>query len=94
MVAGCEYVLQGICDGCCARCYCQTGHASLKHGYSLLEYTLGGVGKAAVDVAGIAQAEAVGCMLRIAEHIRGGLIDGHGASVGCWVGLFLAYVKL
>ena len=33
-------------------------------------------------------------MLGVTEHIRGGLIDGHGTSISSGVGLFLAYVEL
>ena len=87
-------VLQGVGHGCRTAGYGQSGHASLQRCHALLEDALCGVGKSAIDVARIAQAEAVGCVLRIAEHVRGGLIDRHGACVGGGVGLFLSYVEL
>ena len=33
-------------------------------------------------------------MLRVAEHVRGGLIDGHSTAVGSGVGLLLTYMEL
>ena len=32
--------------------------------------------------------------LAVAEHIGSGLVDGHGAGIGCGIGLLLANVKL
>ena len=63
-VIACQYyVLQGIGDGCCATCYCQACHTTLKGCYAVFEHSLSGVGEATIDVACIAKAETVGCML-------------------------------
>ena len=94
MVAGLGNVLQGIGDGCGARGHGQTGHATLKGCHTVFKHALCGVGQTAVDVAGIAQTEAVGSMLRVAEHVARGLVDGHRTGVGSGVGLFLAYMQL
>ncbi len=52
-----------------------------------LEHTLGRVHDAGVDVARLGQREQVRSVLRALELIRRGLIDRHGASAGCRVGL-------
>ena len=88
------YVLQGIRDGGGTRGDCQAGHAALEGCHAVLQHALRGVGQTSVDVAGVAQSEAVGGVLRVVEHVRRGLIDGHGACVCCGVGLFLTYVEL
>ena len=92
--AGQQDVLQGVGDGGSTAGYGQTGHAALEGSHAVLKDALRAVGQTAVDVAGVAQAEAVGSVLRIAEYIRRGLVDGHRAGVGGGVGLLLAYMKL
>ena len=63
VVARLTDVLQGIGDGGGARGHGQCGHATLECGQALFEDVLGRVGQPAVDVARIAQGEAVGGML-------------------------------
>ena len=94
MVASPGNVLQGVRHGSSATGHGQSCHATLKGGHTILKHTLCGIGQAAIYIAGIAQAEAVGGVLRVAEHVAGGLIYRYGACVGCGVGLFLAYVQL
>ena len=94
MVASLHDVLQGVGDGSGTAGHGQSGHAALKGCHAVFEHALGGVGQTAVDVAGIAQTEAVGGMLGVAEHVAGGLIDGHGTGIGGGVGLFLAHMQL
>ena len=94
MVAIAGHVLQCIGDGRCSRGHSQTCHTTLQGSYSLFQYALGRVGEASVDVTCIAKSEAVGCMLRVAEHVRSSLIDRHCAGIGGGVGLLLADVQL
>ena len=94
VVAGLGDVLQRVGDGSGTAGHGQTGHATLEGSHAIFEHPLRGVGQAAIDVARVAQAEAVGSVLRVAEHIRCGLVDGHRTGVGGGVGLFLAYVQL
>ena len=94
VVAGLGQRLNGVADGGCAGSHSQSGHAALQRCDPLLEDVLGGVGQAAIDVAGVGQAEAVGCVLAVAEHIGSGLVDGHRAGIGGGIGLLLANVKL
>lgn len=70
-----------ISDGRCARSDRKRGCAALQRRYALLEHILRGVRQAAVDVSRVPQAEAVGCMGAAVEHIRGGLVDRHGAGI-------------
>ena len=71
------YVLQRVGHGGCTRSHGQSGYTTLKRGYAVFEHGLCRVGQSAVDVTCVAQAEAVCSMLRVAEHIRCGLIDRH-----------------
>ena len=61
---------------------------------ALLKNVLGGVGQAAIDVAGVCQAEAVSSMLAVAEDIGSGLVNGHRAGIGSGIGLLLANMQL
>ena len=88
------HILQGVGHCSRSRSHCQCCHSAFKCCHALLKCLLGGVGQSAVDVAGIAQGKAVGGVLGVAEHVRGGLVDRHGAGVGGGVGLLLAYVQL
>jgi hypothetical protein len=94
MVACLHNILQGIGDSCGTTGNCQTRYATFKGCHAILEHALCAIGQSSVNITGIAQAESVGSMLRIVEHITGGLIDGYCASVGSGVGLFLAYMQL
>ena len=78
VVARLEHVLQRIGNGGCSAGHGQCGYASFEGGDALLEHRLRGVGQSAIDVARVAQAEAVGGMLGVMKHVGGGLIDGHG----------------
>ncbi len=94
MVATEDDILKCVCDGCCARGYCQTCYATFECCDAVFKNALCRVGQAAVDVAGVAEAEAVGGMLGVAKYVARGLVNWHGACVGCWVWVFLSYVKL
>ena len=83
-----------ISDSRCARSDRKRGCAALQRRYALLEHILRGVRQAAVDVSRVPQAEAVGCMGAAVEHIRGGLVDRHGAGVRGGVRVFLPRVEL
>ena len=87
-------VLQGISDGSSTRGYSQTSHTALKGCDAILEHTLSGVSQTTIDITCIAETEAVGCVLRVMEHIARGLINRYRTCVGCGVSLFLAYMEL
>ena len=94
VVTGLCQRLDGVGDGGSAGSGGQSSHAALQSSDTLLEHILRGVGQAAVDVARIGQTETVSGVLAVAEHIGSGLVDGHGAGIGCGIGLLLANVKL
>ena len=94
VVTGLRDVLQGVGDRSSSRSDCKTSDTAFKSCHTVFEDALGGIGKTAVDVAGVAEAEAVGRVLRVVENIGSGLVDGNGACISCGVGLFLSYVKL
>ncbi len=94
MVAILHDVLQGVGNGCSTRGDGKTCHTTFERCDAIFKHTLCRVRQTTVDITGITQSETVGGVLRIVEHIAGGLVDGHGTSVGCGVCLFLAYVKL
>ena len=94
MLACLGQCLNGIGDGGCARGHGQTGHAALQSGNAILKHALCRVGQAAVDIACIGQAKAVGCVLAVAEHIAGGGVNGHSACIAGGVRRFLAHMKL
>ena len=87
-------VLQRIGYGCRAAGHCQCGHTAFEGCHTGFENGLRGVGQSAIYIAGIAQGKAIGRMLRIAEYIRGGLINRYGTRIGGGVGLLLTYVQL
>ena len=68
--------------------------AALQGCDALFQHLLRGVGQAAVDVARVPQAEAVGGVLGIVEHIGRGGVNRHGPGVGGGIGLLLADMKL
>ena len=86
--------LDGVGNGGGAGGQGQSGHAALQSGQALFQYILGGVGQAAVNIAGVGQAEAGGGMGGVAEYVRSGLVNGHRAGVGGGVRLLLSHVKL
>ena len=94
VVTGLCQRLDGVGDGGSAGSGGQSSHAALQSSDALLEHILRGIGQAAVDVARIGQTETVSGVLAVAEHIGSGLVDGHGAGIGCGIGLLLANVKL
>ena len=94
MVTGLGKSLQSIGDGSSTGGDGETCHATLERGDTVLEDALGGVGQTAVDVTGVGKTKAVGGVLGVAEHIARGLVDRHGAGVGCRIGALLANVKL
>ena len=94
MIAGLGERLDGVGDGGGAGGDSETGHATLERGDAVLEDALRGVGQAAVDVAGIGEAEAVGGVLGVTEDVARGLVDGHGTGVGGGIGRLLADVEL
>ena len=59
---------------------------SVDGGQPLLEHVGGGVHEPRVDVAERSQGEEVGRVLGVAEHVAGGLIDGHRPGQGVLVG--------
>ena len=69
VVAILQDILQGVGDGGGAGSDRQAGHTTLEGGDALLEHTLGGVGQSAINVARVAQAEAVGRVLGVAENV-------------------------
>ena len=62
-------VLQGVGYGSRTAGHGQSGHAAFESCHAILQHSLRGVGQTAVDVTGIAQSEAVGGVLRIAENV-------------------------
>ena len=86
--------LDGVVDGSCAGGHCQRGDTALERGNALLKDILGGVGQAAIDVAGILEAKAVCGVLGVMENIGSGLVDGHRTGIGDGIGLLLADVQL
>ena len=94
VVAGLGERLQRVGDRGGAACRGQRRDASLERGDAPLEHVLRGVGEAAVDVAGIGEAEAVGRVLGVVEDVGSRLVDGHRAGVGGGVGALLADVEL
>ena len=84
----------GVGKGCRTGCDGKACDASFQGGDALFKNILGGVGKAAVDVARVLQVETVGGVLGAVEHVRGGLVDRNGAGIGGRVCLFLAHMEL
>ena len=86
--------MQGVGYGSRTAGHGQSGHAAFESCHAVLQHSLRGVGQTAVDVTGIAQSEAVGGVLRIAEHIRCGLVNRYCTGISSGVGLFLSYMYL
>ena len=94
MIACLHNILQCVGNSGCTAGHCQSSHTTFECCHTILEHTLCRVGQATVDITCIAQSKAIGSVLRIVEHITGGLINGHGTCISSGVGLFLAYMKL
>ena len=94
VVAGRGDVLHGDGDGSRTGGNAQGPNAALKRGNALFEDADGGVGQAAVDVAGLGQAEAAGSGGGVLEHVGRRQVDRHGAGISGWIGLLLAGVDL
>ena len=94
VVSGAGDVEDGIGDGGGTGSHGQGTHAPFQGSDPLLEDVLGRIGQAAVDVAGVGQAEARGGVLGIAEHVRRGQVDGDGACIGGRIRLLLPHVEL
>ena len=86
--------LDGVVDGSCAGGHSQRRNTALERGNALLKDILGGVGQAAIDVAGVLQAKAVCGVLGVMENVGSGLVDGHRTGIGDGIGLLLADMQL
>ena len=94
VITGLCQSLDGVGDGSGTGSGRQSRHAAFQGCDALLKNVLGGVGQAAIDVAGVCQAEAVSSMLAVAEDIGSGLVNGHRAGIGSGIGLLLANMQL
>ena len=92
VIASLHNILKRVSDGSSTRCDSQSCHTAFEGCYAVFENSLCRVGQTTVDITCIAQAEAVGGMLRVVENVARGLIDGYCAGIGCGVGLFLTYM--
>src|SRR5574344_548276 len=86
-------VLECISDRSRTRSNCKPCHSSFEGCDAVFKYSLSGVGQTAIDVACVAKTKAVCCMLRVAEHIRCGLIDRHSTCVSCWIWSLLSHME-
>ena len=84
----------GVGDGSSTGSGSQSSHAAFQSSDALLEHVLRRVGQTAVDVACVCQAEAVCCVLAVAEHIGSGLVNGHCTGIGCGIGLLLSLIHI
>ncbi len=60
----------------------QRPDAALEVGHALLQHRLGRIHDPGVDVAGLAQGEQGGGVVRVPEDIAGRLVDGRGSGPG------------
>ena len=86
--------LEGIAQGCCTGCHCQSGGTAFQRRDTLFKNILGGVGQSAVDIACICKAKTCLCMIAVMEHIGSGLVNRNRSCVGGRVSLLLSYMKL
>ena len=75
--------LERVKDGRHARGYCERTHTTFKLRHTFLQYGVGGVHDARVDVALYLQVKQVRTVLGVVERVGGGLVDGRGRGVGC-----------
>jgi len=94
VVPGVGEVEDRVRYGCCARSQGQSGRTSFEGGDTFLEDVLSRVGETPVDVPRIPEAEPVGCMLGVVEHVRGGQVDRNGPGIRDRIGLLLTYMEL
>ena len=94
VVAGLGQSLDGVCNGRGTGGQGQSRHAALQSRDALFQHILGGVGQAAVDVAGVRQAEPGRRVGGVAEDVGSGLVNGDRTGIGGGVSLFLADVEL
>ena len=94
MLTRSDQIEQGATDRRRAAGRGQSRNAAFQGGHAFFESLLGGVGQAAVDVAGLAQIKAGLGVVTVAEHIGRGLIDGHGPGAAGRISLFLTGVNL
>ena len=72
----------------------ERAHAPFQGGDAALEDVLRRIGQTAVDIARVCQSETGRRVRGVMEDVRGSLINGDSACVGCGIGLFLAHVEL
>ena len=72
----------------------QRAHAAFQRGDALLQDVLGGVRQAAVNVAGIRQAETRGGVRAVMEDVGRSLVNRNRAGVGSGIGVLLTHVEL
>ena len=77
VVAGLGDVAHGVFDRGGAGSDCQTSGATFKGCDAVFEHALGGIGQAAVDVARIGQTKTRLGVIKVMEHVAGGLVDRH-----------------
>ena len=94
VVAILKDVLQSVGNGGSTRSDSQTSYTTLEGSHTVFEYTLSRVGQATIDVTCVTESEAIGSVLRVAEHVTCGLVDRHRTSVGSWIWIFLTYMQL
>ena len=94
VVAVLKDVLQSVGNGGSTRSDSQTSYTTLEGSHTVFEYTLSRVGQATIDVTCVTESEAIGSVLRVAEHVTCGLVDRHRTSVGSWIWIFLTYMQL
>ena len=86
--------LNGVCDRRSAGSYRESCCTALESRDPLLKNSLSGVCESAVDVARVAETEAVCGVLAVMENVRSCGVNRNRSCVGCGVSLFLTYVKL
>ena len=84
----------GVGDGSGTGSGRQSRHAAFQGCDALLKNVLGGVGQAAIDVAGVCQAKTGLGVVAVMEYIRSGLINRYGSGVGSGIRLLLANMQL
>ena len=83
----------GVGNGCGAGCNGESRNAALQGCDPVFKDALGGVCEAAVDIAGILEAEAVRRVLGVVEDVGRGLVNGNGPRIRCRICCLLAYVQ-
>ena len=90
VLAGLCQVLDSVSDSSCAGSF----NTALKSSDPLLEDVLSGVGKSAVDVACVLEAETVCCVLGVMENIGRSSVDRYCSCVSSGVCVLLSDMKL